>query len=235
VSLALLRFARWDPGERRELLPLRGAGESGRRLFTLAREWPELSAGSRCIGLYQAVGDERRLQQQALHDAVDEGSFDSLVPAEAIFQHLVYGPFTSLAIALDCRGPFRVFEAEGVGGGLAVQSAMDDLQRGRCDLALVGAYRLHDRSWLMLLGPEHGEGCLRRWAAGFGAPAEERVRARLTKFVEPLAPFESDLHAGATLAAAMRAAMLGGASAVAMACGDERMVLGFEGGEDVHG
>jgi hypothetical protein len=158
----------------------------------------------------------------AAHDHIRAHGFDAVKPAAIVFEHFVHGPFISLAIALECQGPFQTLEAEGFAGLTATYSAASDLSRGRCERALVGA-----------VGPPANAGLL---VLGAGPPAVRVVarwgrRERLVDAVERslgLTVALTELDAGAPLhgltqiAAMLADVPVGRASGLVSAAADGR-------------
>jgi hypothetical protein len=116
---------------------VRGAGRAGRQLVTLARRMGLGPVAG--TGVYQAVGREKIALSAATQAQIRGRGFDSFRPAAIVFEHFVHGPFISLAIALECDGPFQVLESHGLAGLTALYTAAYDLDTGRCARALVGA------------------------------------------------------------------------------------------------
>jgi hypothetical protein len=231
----LLHRARWPDAPGRALRELKFASPNGRQLYTLAADWPELARRDRLVGVYHALGQERRAQMHAALDELDRGGFDGIRPSAGVFEHQPHGPFTSLAVALGCEGPFQVLEGDGLCGGLAVLSALTDLQRGRCELALVGGWLPQDHAWLMLLEAVKlpvGH-AVRRWTAAWdGDPAAEiRVAQALRGMPTFLVPAADDPHGLEALGEALEGATDGSPHAVSLRSSDgRRLLLGFAGG-----
>lgn len=148
---------------------LRYASVNGRQLWAMASGWAALTERTpeHVVGVYQALGLEKR-QVFAAGVALVEaaGSFDALKPASMIFEHMPLGPFAQLAVATGAVGPFYTLEGDAMAGGMALLTALEDLQAGACDHALVGGYRLTaPRAWLLLLGRAPGRRT--RWKAVF--------------------------------------------------------------------
>lgn len=237
MSVRLLRAAtcEGDPGPQ----PLRYASTNGRQLFHVASGWPELQARDRVVGVYQAMGNEKLQNYEAITDMVEpHHSFDVFKPASMIFEYLVIGPFAHIAVALGCEGPFVSLEGDEIAGALAVTAALHDLQRGRCEMALVGAYQREPaRSWLMLLSadPTAPLRWQRRYTYGHDRPPAEDVTALETALGGPVRLLadrdgEADPHGLAAFSEALQAAQVGERVAVWSCTPDGRGVLvGFGG------
>lgn len=137
---------------------LRYASVNGRQLWAMASAWPEIVEGGPVTGIYQALGLEKRQVFQADMALVERhDGFDGFKPASMIFENMPLGPFAQLAVAAGAVGPFYGLEGDSLAGGMAVLTALGDLALGRCERALVGAYRLTaPRAWLMLLAADTG-------------------------------------------------------------------------------
>lgn len=232
MGLALIRAGKivGDPGPQ----PIRRASLNGRQLYSLAAGWPELSWAENVVGLYQALGRDKILVHEAFYDGVEANQgFDAFKPASLIFEYLPLGPFASLAIALDCQGPFFTLEGDELAGPLAIMTALDDLHSGRCEQALVGSYlRTPEVSWLMLLAhrPEAGLCWKAIFTHGQVAPSHEQLQALETALGMPirLAPdrdYSADPHGCDALSAALTAAQAGDATAVWSCTADGRGLL----------
>ncbi|MBM3270333.1 MAG: hypothetical protein FJZ01_22085 [Candidatus Sericytochromatia bacterium] len=211
--MRLLRSAamQGDPGPQ----PLRYASINGRQLFAMASAWPELATG-RLTGTYHAVGRERTQIMDAAFEIVTTRGFDSLRPASMIFEHMSLGPPAQLAITLGCRGPFFSFEADPLSGIIALQQAVEDLEEGRCEQALVLSYMLEPpAAWALLLD---GEGPLR---------AAFRYGGGEVAAVEPA--YDRDPHGLGALIQALEAATTGSPAIVlARAPGGRQVSVRFE-------
>lgn len=154
MGLGLLRHghAQGDPGPQ----PLKYASLTGRQLYALGAAWPELAEPGRVTGLYQAVGREKIAINERVNDIIEAHmGFDAFKPASLIFEHTHYGPFAHLALGLGCLGPFWTLEGDELSGALAFVTALGDLRAGRCDRALIGAYRIDPaEATLCLLGKD---------------------------------------------------------------------------------
>jgi hypothetical protein len=168
-------LVRWDtcegdPGR----LPIRYASVNGRQFFSIASSWPELQDKTRLTGVYQALGREKMQTmaqgQQVLED--NDGSFDAFRPTALIYEYLPLGPLVQMAITFGCGGPFLSLEGDALAGPMAVVAALDDLEAGRCDQAIVGEYD-HDAPTCRLLLLERVEGPALRRVVRYGAASAE--------------------------------------------------------------
>jgi len=218
---------------------LRFSSPCGQQLNALALGWPELGAGGRVVGIYQALGPEKRQAIHAACDLIDQDmSFEALRPAAMIFAHLPYGPFAQLAIERQCLGPFLALEGDELAGSAALMAAMRDLERGRCDEALVGGYVLAEPSArLIWLRRVEGKGLTTqsRRCHGFVEPPEDLLTDLASGLagrpaVIPVEP-ETDPHGLAAIHLALSTLRPGFPVAVWSHSQDGRgLLLGIEGG-----
>ncbi len=218
---------RGDPGPQGAL---RYASVNGRQLFALAGAWPEL-ASWRITGSYHAVGRERIAITEAAFDIVTTRGFDALRPASMIFEHMSLGPPAQLAIALGCKGPFYSFEGDVLAGAMALQQALEDLEEGRCEQALVMSYDFAaPAAWLMLLAPGGSLAWQVRHTFGVERPDGAMLAALAEAVGGPVALLpepdpRQDPHGLEALGAALEAASAGQPVAVWLQVPDGRGIL----------
>jgi hypothetical protein len=155
-------------------------------------------------------------------DLVSEaGTFDVLRPAGIIFEHSPLGPLVQLAVTAEAVGPFHTLEGDGLAGGMALLTALEDLADGLCERALVGGYCWAPPcAWLMGLvaAPERET----RWHAAFlhgRAKPDEEALATLATALGSRPTVHRGAHEADPLGLEAHAAMLeaaerGGAHAV---------------------
>lgn len=235
MGLGLRRHAHvaGDPGPQ----PLKHAGLTGRQLYAMGAAWPELVEPGQVTGIYHALGREKIAVNERVFDLVEASlGFDECKPAALIFEHAPYGPFAHLAIGLECLGPFWVLEGDELSGSLALVTALGDLQAGRCDQALIGAYRIDPaEATLCLVGPETAGGLSWRALYTYGRerPAPEDLATLSADLGAPVRLQDprdpaTDPHGLRALIRALEQARAGEASAVWSCSPDGRgLLLGF--------
>lgn len=235
MGLGLLRHAHTqeDPGPQ----PLKYASLTGRQLYAMGAAWPELSEPGGITGLYHALGREKIAINERVNDGiVAHMGFDAFKPAALIFEHTPYGPFAHLALGLGCLGPFWTLEGDELSGALAFVTALGDLARGRCDRALVGAYRIEPaEATLCLLGREASGDLV--WKALYTHGLEVPGPGELTELaialgqpvrLEDPRDLATDPHGLKSLIAALGRAQEGEATAVWSCSADGRgLLMGF--------
>ena len=142
--------------------PLKRASPAGRALVALARRF---APHPKATGVYQAVGREKLELTGRFAERVLTKGFAGMKATSPVLEYSPYGPFVSLALELDCRGPFWTLEADALAGGAALQAAVTDLSLGRCERALVGSCGVDARAVLLVLEPGEGFTATFRWRA----------------------------------------------------------------------
>jgi hypothetical protein len=152
MGLNVIRMGRCanEPDE-----PSRIIGPVGKQLHHLAQDWPELQGTGAIVGVYHALGREKLDVHQVTVEQIVSKGFDSLRVSAMVFEHMTYGPFAQLAITYGCTGPFWTLEANELAAPLALWTAWHDLQKKRCDLAIIGAYRRKTpTAWMLLVSQD---------------------------------------------------------------------------------
>ncbi len=235
--MSAVRFVRacvveGDPGPQ----PLRYASINGRQFFAMVSAWPELGLVDRMTGIYHAAGREKVQVKGIAREIVVQQGFDVLRPASMVFEYVAFGPLAQLAITLGCKGPFWSIEADELAGAAAAVQALEDLEDGRCDQAIVAGYTLAPPAARAIL-LEAGDVPTFSWAVRYTFGRTEPDDADLAALTEAIGgPFTfvsgsdgaADPVGLGKVAAAIESAC-GGKAAATWCCGPDGrgMLLGF--------
>lgn len=162
-------------GEVAELPKVKRASPVGRAMVALVKRLEGLAPPT--TGLYLALGPEKVAMNRAFFELVAAEGFDAAGTTAPLLHHTPYGPLTSVALELGCRGPFAVVEAGADAGLQAGIRALSDLERGRCTHAVIAGWNVAGEVVVVGLGRDASAAT---WASGLARTGDE-VRATLSQ------------------------------------------------------